>query len=192
MLIDLSDEELAVFAREGKFNAFEELVRRYSSPLFRFVLGLVGDYEDAGDILQQSLIQIHASLPAWQDTGSFRNWIFTIARHKCLDHLRKKRIPTFSQLAGRRSDEPPSKFFEQLKDDAPLPETLLERQVTRQLLNEAIETLPERYKSVVLLRYTTDMSFQEIGQVLQIPENSAKTFYQRSKALLRAYLKDRL
>ena len=100
MLVDLTDEELASVAREGNFNAFEELVRRYSSPLFKLALGLVGDYEDARDILQQSLIQIHASLPTRQDTGSLRNWIFTITRHKCLDHLRKRHIPTLSQFLG--------------------------------------------------------------------------------------------
>lgn len=192
MLVDLTDEELANFAREGNFNAFEELVRRYTSPLFKFALGLVGDYEDASDILQQSLIQILASLPTRQDTGSLRNWIFTITRNKCLDHLRKRHIPTFSQFLGRKDKDTVPSILEQLKDDSPLPETLFERKVTRQLLNDAIETLPLRYKSVVLLRYTTDMSFQEIGQVLQIPENSAKTFYQRSKIILRKYLKDRL
>lgn len=192
MLIDLTDEELAVSAKQGNFNAFEELVRRYSSPLFKFVLGLVGDYEDACDVLQQTLIQMHVSLNARQETGSLRNWLFTIARNKCLDHLRKRRIPTFSQLAGPHPEKNTPTIIEQLKDDSPLPETLLEHKITRQLLNEAIETLPQRYKSVVLLRYTTDMSFQEIGQVLGIPENSAKTFYQRAKVLLRQYLKDRL
>lgn len=187
--IQLADEELAQLAAQGDFDAFEELARRYSSPLFKFASGMVHNQEDAAEILQQTLIQAHRALPRRNPDASFRSWLFTIARHKCVDHSRKRRWLTFSDLTGR--DEK-STLLEQITDPAPLPEEIIEQQATRQLLKEAIAALPERYRAVIALRYTADLTFGEIGQVLQIPENSAKTYFQRAKGLLREYLTEKL
>jgi RNA polymerase sigma factor (sigma-70 family) len=66
------------------------------------------------------------------------------------------------------------------------------RRAQRVRIGEAIQALPERYRGVVALRYVTDLTFAEIGQALGIPENTAKTFFQRAKLLLREALRDRL
>lgn len=192
MTIELADEELAQQAAKGDFSAFEELVRRYSSPIYKFACGMLRNTDDAADILQQTLIQAHKALPRRNPKAAFRSWIFTIARNKCLDHLRKRRIPTFSELEGKRTNQDELSLVEQINDPEPLPDEMIERQATQQLLKEAIATLPERYRAVIALRYTGDLSFNEIGQVLNIPENSAKTYFQRAKVLLREYLKERL
>ncbi len=189
MSIEAADEELAQRAAQNDFRAFEELVRRYSPALFKFAYGILDNYDDASDILQQTLIQIHAGLPQRQPDASFKSWAFVIARNKCLDYLRKRRVPTFNQFQPK--DDGPT-ILDQVNDPAPLPEELLEREATQQTLKEAIATLPERYRSVVTLRYTSDLSFSEIGQVLNIPEGSAKTYFQRAKILLREYLQARL
>lgn len=192
MTIELADEELAERAAKGDFGAFEELARRYSSPIFKFACGMLRNTEDASDILQQTLIQAHKALPKRNTKAAFRSWIYTIARNKCVDHLRKRRIPTFSELDAKRTNPDELSLIEQVNDPEPLPEELIERQATQEMLKEAIATLPERYRVVIALRYTGDLSFHEIGQVLNIPENSAKTHFQRAKALLREYLKERL
>jgi len=70
----------------------------------------------------------------------------------------------------------------------PLPEELAERSDLQQRLQEAIQTLPIKFRLVVLLRYAGQLSFSEIGQTLKMPEATAKTYYQRAKPLLRAAL----
>ena len=68
------------------------------------------------------------------------------------------------------------------------PEEQVEQDELRELLREAIETLPSRYRAVVLLRYTHHLSFREIGQELGIPDATAKTYFHRAKEPLRALL----
>lgn len=187
--IELLDEELAQHALAGDFRAFEELVRRYHRPLLKFAYDILHNYDDASDVLQQTLIQLHASLPQRCPTASFKSWAFVITRNKCLDQLRKRRMLTFTQL---EFEDPEQSELEEIYDPTPLPQDLMEIQHTRQILKEAIATLPNRYRAVVMLRYTSDLSFNQIGQLLNIPEGSAKTFFQRAKLQLRRYLKDRL
>jgi RNA polymerase sigma-70 factor (ECF subfamily) len=192
IVIELADEELAQLAAGGDFKAFEELARRYSPPLYKFACGMLRNTEDASDVLQQVLIQVYKALPRRNQRAPFRSWIFTIARNKCLDQLRKRRVLTFSELDDRHSREEEPDLLERLNDPTPLPEELVEQQATQEVLKEAIAHLPERYRAVIALRYTSDLSFSEIGQVLNIPEGSAKTYFQRAKLWLRDYLKEKL
>jgi RNA polymerase sigma-70 factor (ECF subfamily) len=75
-----------------------------------------------------------------------------------------------------------------MPDTDPLPEELAERRDLQQCLQKAIQTLPPKFRSVVLLRYAGQLSFSEIGQALDMPEATAKTYFQRAKPLLRAAL----
>ncbi len=77
-------------------------------------------------------------------------------------------------------------------DGRPLPEDLAERADLQDVLQRAIMALPGPYRTVVALRYSSDLTFAEIGAVLGLPENTAKTHFQRAKALLRAALRPQL
>ena len=80
----------------------------------------------------------------------------------------------------------------QLADQSPLPEDLAERTDLQRILSDAIATLPERYRAVVSMRYATDLTFAEIAIALNLSENTANTFFQRAKAILREDLTKRI
>jgi len=183
--------QLVLRAAKGDFDSFEELIKLYTQPLWKFVYRLLGNAEDANDAVQQILIQLYRSLPNLDDPARFRPWLFRVARNKCLDHLRRKPSLTFSDFNSDdfEGDMSPLQLF---PDPTPLPNEIIERRETQALLYEAIASLPERTRQVVALRYSTDLSFGEIGEVLGINENSAKTLFQRAKAPLRFYLRQRL
>ena len=178
-----SDEELARAYARGQQPPFEELVRRYSGPVYAFCLRMVARREDAEDLTQDVFVQLMKSLPAARTDMPIRPWIFVIARNKCLDHLKRRRPIPFSSTTRDDDD-----IEVDVVDAAPLPDDLAERADTRDLVQRAISTLPERFRAVVALRYSSDLSFGEIGEVLGIPENTAKTHFQRAKALLRVQL----
>ena len=185
----LSDEQLAASYADGVDACFEELVRRYSGPLYAFILRMVGRSEDADDLTQDVFVQLLKSLPGARSDMPLRPWVYVIARNKCLDHLKRKRALTFSSLA---TEDLHAAVEERVEDGEPLPEELAERADLREILEAAIATLPPRYRTVVALRYSTDLTFGEIGQVLSLPENTVKTHFQRAKRMLRAALKEKL
>src|SRR5437660_12135742 len=186
-MMDITDGVLAQQALAGDPYAFEDLVKRYSTPLFNFIYRFLGDYDQACDILQHVFIQLHTSLSSLRTDKPLKAWLFQVARNRCLDELRRKHAIHFSELEAVNDDEELSPLAA-IPDAGPLPEELAEQSDLQQHLQEAIETLPVKFRSVVLLRYAGQLSFSEIGHTLNMPEATAKTYFQRAKPLLRAAL----
>jgi RNA polymerase sigma factor (sigma-70 family) len=182
-----SDGLLVQQSLAGDQHAFETLVQRYSTSLFNFICRFLGDYDQACDILQQVFLQLYISLPHLRTGDPLKAWLFLVARNRCLDELRRKRAIHFSELEPV-TDEDEVSPLAAMSDTDPLPEEVVERRDLQACLQQAIERLPPRFRSVVLLRYAAQFSFAEIGQVLHMPEATAKTYFQRAKPLLRATL----
>lgn len=186
-VIDMSDGVLAQQTLNGDQRAFESLIQRYSTPLFNFIYRFLGDYDQASDILQNVFIQLHTSLPSLRTDKPLKAWLFQVARNRCLDELRRKHAIHFSELETINDEEELSPLAA-IPDSGPLPEELAERNDLQEHLQAAIATLPVKFRSVVLLRYASQLSFAEIGQALNMPEATAKTYFQRAKPLLRTAL----
>ena len=184
---EIADGTLAKEALAGNQAAFEVLVDRYSTGLFNFICRFLGDYHLACDVLQQVLLQLYISLPKLRTGEPLKSWLFQVARNRCLDELRRKRPVYFSELETAFDDEESPSLVD-IPDNGPLPEEVTLRHDMQQQLQGAIQSLPPRFRSVVLLRYAGQLSFSEIGKVLNMPESTAKTYFQRAKPLLRANL----
>jgi RNA polymerase sigma factor (sigma-70 family) len=183
----ITDGILAQQAMAGDQYAFEALVHRYSTPLFNFIYRFLNDYDLACDILQHVFLQLYISLPTLRTGEPLKAWLFQVARNRCLDELRRKRAIHFSELEAG-SDEEELSPLSAMADMQPLPEELAERHDLQDHLQRAIQALPLKFRSVVLLRYISQLSFAEIGKILNMPEATAKTYFQRAKPLLRAAL----
>jgi RNA polymerase sigma factor (sigma-70 family) len=174
----------------GDEHAYALLVQRYSDPLFHFICRFLSDYDAAGDILQQVFLQLYLSLPKLRTDGSLKPWLFRVARHRCLDALRRTRrarVIQFSTWQGSTENDDLSLWMT-IPDPDPLPEEVAEWHDLQHILQQAIATLPPKYRAIVLLRYATHLTFAEIGQALHMTTAAAKTSFQRSKPLLRAAL----
>ena len=188
---EVPDSVLAQEILAGDQRAFEALVQRYSTPLFNFICRFLGDYDQACDISQQVFLQLYLSLPTLRTGDPLKAWLFQVARNRCLDELRRKHAIHFSELE-LTNDEDELSPLASMPDTGPLPEELAEHHDLQECLQRAIETLPAKFRSVVLLRYAGQLSFSEIGQVLSMPEATAKTYFQRAKPLLRRALSSQL
>jgi RNA polymerase sigma factor (sigma-70 family) len=132
---------------------------------------------------------LYISLPTLRTGEPLKAWLFQVARNRCLDEFRRKKAVHFSELEETNEDD--LSPLEILPDTCPLPDEVAEHHDLQEKLRQAIDTLPPKFRSVVLLRYTSQLSFSEIGRTLKMPEATAKTYFQRARPLLRAALEDR-
>lgn len=172
----------------GDHSAFEQLVGRYHVSLFNFICHFLGNYDLACDVIQQVFLQLYISMPTLRTGEPLKAWLFQVARNRCLDELRRKKAVHFSELEEANNDD--LSPLEILPDTDPLPDEVAEHHDLQEKLRRAIDGLPPKFRSVVLLRYASQLSFSEIGKVLHMPEATAKTYFQRARPLLRAALAD--
>jgi RNA polymerase sigma factor (sigma-70 family) len=184
---DLTDDDLVQQAQIGDPGAFEILVERYSALLYFLISRMVRDEHLAHDVLQHVLLQLYRSLPVLVSGRTLKAWLIKVARHRSIDELRRRRHLLFSEVEPF-SDGGEYSFLATLPDPDRQPEEQVEPHELRQRILDAIETLPLRYRAIVLLRYDTQLSFREIGQELSIPETTAKTYFYRARKQLRSLL----
>lgn len=105
MASSLRDGDLVEQALAGNQAAFETLVEHYHDPLHRFIARYFGDYDQRSDVLQQVLIQLYLSLPDLRIDGTVQAWLFRVARNRCVDEIRRRHVPNFSELATEKNDD---------------------------------------------------------------------------------------
>src|SRR6266487_1022530 len=192
--MDIPDSVLVSQVADGDQGAFETLVQRYNAPLFNFIRRYTKDYELSHDILQHVFFQLYlhiprlsANLSTLHTKAPVKAWLYQVAWNRCMDELRKKKPILFSDLELDNEEEEWS-FLETIPDPYPLPEEIAEQADMQKRLYQAIQALPFKFRRIVLLRYKEELTFVEIGQMLNIPQNTAKTYFQRARPLLRSAL----
>ena len=186
-----TDELLAQRARDGSDSAFATLVERHQTAAFNFAYRYLGDYDEATDAAQNGFVQLYLALPTLDLKRPIKPWLFRTIRNRAIDSIRQRRtVPLSSRDAGDHDGLAAPDAL--LADPDPLPDEVVERADLQQLLSAAIRRLPDRYRDVVALRYTTDMTFGEMAESLGIPENTARIHFHRAKSLLRNALRELL
>jgi RNA polymerase sigma-70 factor, ECF subfamily len=183
-----SDNELVRQALSGDMSGFETLVERYDRMLTYSAYQILRDRQQVEDVLQFVFLQLFLSLDTLHADKSIRAWLYKVVYNRCMDELRRVQPIYFSEL--KVSEEVEDEFipFEFVPDPTPLPEEIAEQRELQQRILRAISILPPRLRSVVFLRYALQKSFAEIGQILNIPEETAKTYFHRAKPYLRVSL----
>ena len=140
--------------------------------------------------MQQVLLQLYISLPTLNRQTRLNGWLFRVAHNRCIDELRKRyrrNEVSFSALEWESTEEELS-LVERIPDSQPLPEEVAVQRDLHDTLRQAIDVLPTKFRRVVHLRCGRDLSFAEIGRLLEMPETTAKTYFYRARPLLGAAL----
>lgn len=188
--IERTDGVLVEQALAGDERAFEILVYRYDASLFACVYRYTGDYDQTCDVLQDVWLQLYRSLPTIRTGEPLGPWLIRVARNRCLDVLcrRRRRYELYFSELEREADKEERLPLASLPDFHPLPVELAEHHELQHALQQAIQALPPKLRTVVLLRYGGQLSFAEIGRVLQMPETTVKTYFYRACPRLAALL----
>lgn len=182
-----SDEAALVSAaKAGDVSAFEELVNRYETKIFRLGMNITQNREDAEDVMQDAFLKSYQNLNRFQGDSRFYTWLVRIAINEALMKLRKRRPNQFSldePVAGE--GEP---VFHELKDWGPSPEQRFAQTELNEILSRVIGELEPIYRVVFLLRDVEEISTEETAQILGISVAAVKSRLLRARLQLREKL----
>ncbi|MEB3103746.1 RNA polymerase sigma factor SigW [Ferviditalea candida] len=180
------EARLAKLAYNGDRNAFSELVDLYTDKIFHLANRMLGNRQEAEDIVQETFLRVYKNLGKYDPNQKFSTWIYRIATNLCIDRLRRRKHQY--SLDAEVADGEGIDWHAMLASDEPGPEQRLILSEIQLQMRKAIEALPEKYKSVVILRYLHDLSLQEISEILDIPVTTIKTRVHRGREFLRRKL----
>jgi RNA polymerase sigma-70 factor (ECF subfamily) len=188
-LLNISDQALIEKIRAGDFQAFESLVTRYESKVYRLAIRMLRNAQDAEDALQETFIQVYRGLPGFEGRSTFSTWLFRLATNACLMKIRHRAtepsrlLPLEDYLPRQDQGEIP-----QMVDWTDRPEDALLSKESREKMMEALEKLPPEYRAVFILRDMEGFSNEETGEALGISIAAVKSRLHRARLALRGML----
>jgi RNA polymerase sigma-70 factor (ECF subfamily) len=180
----LSDEEVVTRVLAGETGMFEIIMRRHNQLLYRVARAILRNDGEAEDVMQDAYVRAYEHLDQFAAKAKFSTWLTRIAVHEALSRQRRgNRYQELEPMSEREGD--PMDRFASL---APDPEQQASNSQIRRLLEEAVEKLPDAYRTIFMLRDVEDMSTTDAAEVLEITEDNVKVRLHRARALLRKSL----
>jgi len=183
----MTENELVTALKQGKEEAFDRFFQTYKNTIYNFGMKFCGNPEDAGDILQETLINAFKYIKNFKGDSKLSTWLYRIASNACLMKKKKKQNADFSihDFDEERSD------FGQRNGYHPLKE--LEKKELEKAVQKAILKLPENYRIPFILKEIENLSHDEIAEILDTTVSNAKVRVHRARLMLKdmvsSYLK---
>lgn len=172
-------------AKNGNEKAFAQLMLRYKDSIFYMVLKILNNREDANDVTQLTFGKAFENLSKYKPDFAFSTWLFKIGTNNAIDLLRKRKQNTVSINNFYTDDD---KILD-LKCEVLNPEEKAIKNQQNESLKKIIDTLPQQYYQLVMLRYFEEKSYEEIATELNLPMGTVKARLFRARDLLSVILK---
>lgn len=179
MAIEASaDDQLVLKIMAGDNVAFVTLVERYKRPVYSLAYRLLGNPTDAEDAAQETFVRAYTRLSSYQLGSKFGSWLLSITSHWCIDFLRRRRAISFD-AAGLGVTEAALP-----NDTDDYPEVMAIKSERQREVQQWLASLPEPYRSVLVLRYWHDLSYAEISETTGLPVSTIRMRLFRARQLL--------
>ena len=178
-----TDEQLLIQFKQGDARALHSLIERYTTPIYNLARRLLRDSMEAENVAQETFLRLMLSANRIDLNQPIKPYIFRIAVNQCRDLMRKHRPLVFTDLG-----DDSAQAVDTIVDDQPEPWESLAQAELETRLRHAIDQLPAKFQTVILLRYFEDLSYEDIARALDLPLNTVRTFLHRAKAQLREAL----
>jgi len=174
---------------EGDNTAYEFLQKKYKNLIYSLVKKMIKNDSDVEDLVQETFIKAYKALDKFKFNYSFSAWIYRIASNNTIDFLRKRRFDTFSidKPIGNAEDE---NYFE-IEDNSYSPDADLISEQKADIITAAINTLPDNYREIIILRHEEELDYKAIAEQLDLPLGTVKAHLFRARKLLYEELKDK-
>lgn len=188
----VADSRLVALSIKGDAGAFETIMRRNNRLLFRIARGILGNDADAEDAVQECYVKAYQHLSGFEGRSKLSTWLSRMVANESLGQLRRrgKTVSESQEPSGGRLHQ--DNVVNLYGNANPGPDEQLSRRQLKALIEQAIDCLPEKFRTVFLLREVEGMSVNDIAAALDIPESTVKTRNFRARKLLRADIEERM
>lgn len=191
MALRNTDERYLVeMARNGDVEAFESLIQSVKLLVVNTAFQYLKDYEEALDCSQEVFIKAFKNMSSYKENSAFSTWIYQITKNQCIDMLRRRKGVNLSIDESLEDEDAPDIQLPAPESQEPENHTI--RQSRIQAVRDAIEQLPDKLREVCVLRDIQELSYQEISELLDIPEGTVKSRLNSARAKLREILEKQI
>ena len=179
VLSEAQEEQVCIAAvKTGDQNAFQALVEIHQSRVYHLALRMLGNIEEAQDATQDAFVQAYTHLNAYRSEWRFKTWIMSITSNLCIDRLRRRRIEPLS--FSDHTEDVEVEFVSR----EPQPDVVAMRHERRATIHAMLEQLPPEDRSMVVMFYWGDMSYDEIAMATGVTVNAVKSRLFRARRTL--------
>ncbi|MCM3598832.1 RNA polymerase sigma factor SigW [Metabacillus idriensis] len=173
--------------KKGDQNAFAEIVDIYKDKIYQLCYRMLGNSHEAEDIAQEAFIRAYVNINSYDMDKKFSTWLYRIATNLTIDRIRKKKPDYYldAEVTGTEG----LTMYSQVAADVALPEDQVETMELQQMIQKEILKLPDKYRSVIVLKYIDELSLIEISEILDMPIGTVKTRIHRGREALRKQLR---
>jgi RNA polymerase sigma-70 factor (ECF subfamily) len=168
----------------GDNEAYKEIIEKYQNSVYSLIYRLCGNKTEAEDITQETFIKAYEHLKDFKIGYKFSNWLFTIGINITKNILKRKKFAFLSidKLISVNDEESDNVPVQIASNDNP--EQDLIKNENEKLLNDMLQTLPEKYREVFYLRFIEEYPYNEISQICNLPQGTVKTYLFRARKIL--------
>lgn len=173
--------------QNGDMEAFERLYQHYHRGLYGYMLAMLRSPQAAEDLTQDIFVKLFRQIGSYRFQSPFNHWLFRLAKNLAIDHIRREKVRSTRSLDAH--DEDNHSMHERLpgKEATPAAHTL--KKERSEHVRRAVESLPESFREVVIMREWEDLAYEEIGQRLDLSVGTVKSRLFRARSLLIKKLK---
>jgi RNA polymerase sigma-70 factor (ECF subfamily) len=185
------DAEIVSFCKKGNVDAFEELVRKHQKKMLNIAFRMIGNYEDACEIVQDAFVSAYKAIRHFEEKARFSTWLYTIVVNLSRNRLNQLKIKNSREAFSM--DDPiltdSGELAVELASSEPSVLERLEKRNVQQKVQECINALDNEFKEVIILRDMQGFSYDEISDMLKMPGGTVKSRLFRAREMLRDCLK---
>ncbi len=184
------EEDIKIIDRvlAGDTAAYSRIIEKYSNMIFKYVYSQFNNWDEAEDVTQDIFIVVMEALGSFRQESKFSTWMYSVMVNYCKNYLKKsRRMKSVSLNIVKNGDE----FEIPLPDERQNPEEEIIRNDSLQIVKEEIDKLPEKYRSILVLRDIQGASYNEISDVFDINLSNVKVRIHRGRELLKNRLYER-
>lgn len=163
---------------DGNIDSFNILVNKYESMVLRFIYNMIKDKEAAEDITQEVFITVYNKLYLYDKSHKFTNWLLQVSKNKCIDYMRK-----YKRVYESNIEDIPNITSKEMS-----PEQVAEFKETKENVEAYLNSLSEIDRQILIIRYSQNLTFYDLSQILELTESNIKRRYYKSRLNYKMYI----